>query len=247
MRRSFQLRCSPSTTEPDRFDRTDISDVNTQAFAALHGIGEPFDNAGACIGTMSNARLLCTFAAAVESLKHVGIPKCFHQSTEGDYRFPGSVKRQLRLRQRVCPQLLTLWKNAPWLPSASADLKDDLLDDINRGQGSTLSTRTAHASVRQPCWAHLFVTGEALMLACLQSCSSCVHISTNWFTCHSAIQCEKCAKRDHTQHFTSTHIAALTVHSCFCRNNRTILRDAHTCLLVVLHRRQASSFCACIL
>lgn len=175
MRRSFQLRCSPSTTEPDRFDRTDISDVNTQAFAALHGIGEPFDCAGACIGTMSNARLLRTFAAAVESLKHVGIPKCFHQSTEGDYRFPGSVKRQLRLRQRVCPQLLTLWKNAPWLPSASADLKDDLLDDINRGQGSTLSTTTPTAlHMDSPCKCQAamlgtFVCHRRSATACLRS------------------------------------------------------------------------------
>ena len=106
-------------------------------------------------------------------------------------------------------------------------------------------TRAALASVKQPCRAHLFVTDEALLLAGLQSCSSCVHISTNWFTCHSAMWCERCAKRDHR--FASTQTAALSVHSCFCCNNRTILPDAHTCLPVFLHRRQASRCCACIL
>ncbi len=107
-------------------------------------------------------------------------------------------------------------------------------------------TRAALASVKQPCMLGTFVTGEALLLACLQSCSSCIRISTNWFTCHSAMWCEKCAKHEHTQQFTSTQTAALCVHLCWCGDNRTILRDAHTCLLVVLHRR-ASWFCACIL
>ena len=34
---------------------------------------------------------------------------------------------------------------------------------------------------------------------------------------------------------------------CALRSNRTILQDAHTCLLVFLQRRQASRCCACIL
>ena len=61
-----------STTEPVR-PHTDIADANTQAFATLHGFGEPFR---LYIGTMNIARLLRTFAAAVawKAKNHVGIP-----------------------------------------------------------------------------------------------------------------------------------------------------------------------------
>ena len=97
--------------------------------------------------------------------------------------------RQLRLRQRVCPQILTLWKMLLVVSESCL-----LLLPISRMTCLMIQTRGQfeHYTRAAPCkcYTDIFDTNRALLLACLQSCSSCIYISTNWFTCHSAIWCE---------------------------------------------------------